>query len=539
MQNIKILHSTYIALNDTSYNLRKALKHYKAIPLLLIMIIILNSAACGRKGESSDANTCAYDVSGPRPGDTSVNDASIPDTDQSMSELPIDRSQFYGETLVIYALSRNSNSIATIADEYMRQNPSITIDIIGFGGNLDRARQETSIALGDIALPAGAPPVTSPVLIESTLVNPNDTHHFVNWTPFIDATPYLNDHNFFMNVINAMKVEGFLYEFPLTFLFDLIAANHTIPYLTQAMETYEDGITMYQLLGIMLNFNTTGYHPFDPDQPMYLLHNFDVGYGFESLHDCFNSETGTAEFNNQRFIDFLNHAREATYPDRMFGEDYAPHFVTMNSPDWAFVIWKYFFINIRTSISNNVIAFRTNHLRSVFSGATPIISSQGALIIIPAAAYVLSVQATPVHQDLAWDFIQFMASVEGSQAAYRSIRSRQQGNELGGSVATRERLPMIPVNRDAARFTVSADWPATGNFCNLTFMLTGTINGEVAIPLMNDWLDDISDMPMVLAQTWPDAVRLTLQDFHNGAISAADAAVLIQDLIEFESVRIE
>ena len=127
-----------------------------------------------------------------------------------------------------------------------------------------------------------------------------------------------------------------------------------------------------------------------------------------------------------------------------------------------------------------------------------------------------------------------MASEEGIRAAYRSISSA----ELGFGM-TRTRLPMMHINREAARFSVVANWPATGIFCNLAFMLTGTTYSDEAIPKMYDWLDVIGEMPMVLAHTWPGAVSLILKDFHNGAISATDAAVLIQDLIAFEMAGTE
>jgi len=524
MKNINILQTVGIDLADTSHDLCKALKQHKATSLLLIVMIVLSLAACSRRSESSDADAHTYEGAGPRPegtttGDTNVPHA-IPDTGQEVDIHLIDRTQFYGETLTIYAVSRFSNNIAVFADEFMRQNPGITIEIITFGHDMTRARRDVNTVLENIAAQE-APHVAPPVLIESTLVNTHYTHHFENWGPFIDATPDINNYNFFMNVINAMTLDGYLYEFPITFLYSMVAANNTIPGLVHAMEMYEDGITMYRLLGLMRNFNTTRFHPDVPDQPMYFLHNFDVGYGFEYLHDSFNSETDVSEFNNQRFIDFLNHAREATYPGKVFDEDYAPDFPTMASPDWAFTIWRYFFINVGAMDYHGVMAFRRDDLRTYFSGATPIVSEQGELIITPAATYVLSTHATTIQQALAWDFIQFLSSEEGARAVYLDI-----GILL--------RAPMMHINRETARFIFRADWSTISNFCELTFILTGTTDGDMAIPVMYDWIDTLGNMPMVLAQTWPDAVRLVLQDFHNGAISAADTAVLIQDLIEFE-----
>jgi len=499
------------------------------------MIVVLSLAACGRGSDSNETDTYTYAETGPRPGDTTTGDANVPDTipytGQETDVQLVDRTPFYGETLTIFALSSNSNDITAIANEYMRQNPGVTIEITTFAGNLERARHETSIALGDIALPAGAPPVTPPVLIESVMVNPYDTHHFKNWTPFIDATPSFNDYNFFMNVIDAMTADGYLYEFPLTFLFGLVTANHTIPGMTQAMEMHEGGITMRQLLGLTRNFSTIAYNPIDYEEivSMYFLHNFDAGYGFDFLRGSL--ETGVADFNNQHFIEFLNHAREVTFSGKVFGEDYAPLIPHVRNFA-SLVIWRYFFIDIGANANPGVMTAWRWGTRQFFSGATPIVSSQGELIITPAASYVLSTRATPTQQDLAWDFMQFMASEEGTQAALRAMTSREQGN-------VRERLPLIPINRDAARFTVRADWPATGNLCDVTYMITGTTNRDEAVPIMDRWLDDIGAMPMVLEQTWPDAAHLILEDFHNGAISAAEAAVLIQDIMQIEMAGME
>jgi len=514
------------------------------------MIVALNLAACGRRDESSDTDTYAHDGAGPRPGETSMGNDNIPDTGQTALELPVDRSLFYGETLVIYALSRYSNNITAIANEYMRLNPDITIEIISFRGDLTRAIQETSIALGEIVTHAQAPRITPPVLIESSLVNPRDTHHFANWIPFINATHDFNDYYFFMNVIDAMAVDGFLYEFPLNFSFNVIATNYSIPGLPQAMQEYRNGITMYQLMGLMRYFNTTGYHPDMPDMllPMYLWHNFDIWHGFTFFHHAPDSETGIADFNSQRLIDFLTHARETTAPDKIFGENFAPSLLAAATSDFI-EIWRYFFFNVGMNDKHDVMPYRPNDVRDMifgsvplmFADATPIVNEHGELIITPTAAYVLSAHATPAQQDLAWDFMQFMASDAGVRAASRSMA-------LQPSIGiVRERLPMMHINREAARLSIRENWLGpdslwhdSGAFCILATILTATRDSEVAIPHMtHNWLDDIGDMPMVLAQTWPDTVRLTLQDFHNGMISAEEAAILIQGLIEFEMAGVE
>jgi len=549
MRNTDKSQAARITPINALHNQKIALKQHLSITLLLIMMTALCLAACGRRNVSSDADTYMYDGIGPRPGGTSVGGSSVPDTNQVVPELQIDRSPFYGETLVIYALSRYSNNITAIANEYMRLNPGISIEIISFRSNLERAIQETSIALGSIATHAQASSTAPPVLIESALVNRRDTHLLANWVPFINATPSFNDYNFFMNAFNAMTKDDYLYEFPLAFSFNMVATNRDILGLTQAMNVDENGITMYRLLRLMRDFNTTGYHPnpYVPDLRMYLWHNFDVGHGFDYLHYSSCLETSAAGFNSQHFIDFLYHAREATHPDKIFGEDYAPPLRASVSLDWDFVIWRYFFLNIGVSDYHDIMHIPTETrdiifrpASTIFTGAVPIVSNQGELIITPTTAYVLNAGATPVQQDLAWDFMQFMASEAGTKAASRSIFSHQ---SRGGIV--RERLPMMPINRDAARFSIRENWPDSdmhrtrGTFCLLAVMLTGTRNSEVAIPLMDDWLDDIGNMPMVLAQIWPDTVRPILQDFHNGAISAAETAMLIQGLIEFEMAGME
>jgi len=546
MKNIEIIQTTMIGI---SYSL-KALKQRPAILLLLLMIIALGLPACGRRGESPEADySYSHEGSGPRPEGTYAGDANISGTGPEADVQSIDRSQFYGETLTIYTQSRDSNNITAIANEFMRLNPGVTIDIISFGGNLERAIRETSIALGEVVLPADAPPVTPPVLIESALVNPRSTHHFVNWLPFIYPTPDFNNYNFFMNVIDAMTLDGYLYKFPITFSFNMIAANHTIPGLIQAMGAYEDGISMYQILGLMRSLNTTGYHHEETDQPMYLWHNFDAGHGFEFLQDSFDSETGIPEFNNQRFIDFLDHAHEATHPGKVFGEDYAPPPHVIASPDWTFAMWRYFFSNIDVSDNIEVTAFFTGFPRHdvilgtflYFTGATPIVSERGELIITPTASYVLYAGTSLVQQALAWDFMQFMASEEGARAASWSLNSM----ELGFGM-TRERLPMMNINRDAARFSVYNNSPTPGIFCTLTYMLAGagddsdeTVTTSEAIQIKYDWMDAIGEMPMVLVQARPDAARYILQDFHNGVISAEEAAMFIQGLIEFEIAGME
>jgi len=497
----------------------------KAALLLLIMIVTLNMIACGRNTQSLDDVSAQADGTGPRPGDTTVGGANIPDTGQLEAEQLMDRTHFYGETLTIYALSRYSNNIAAFADEYMRRNPGITVEITTFGSNLSRAIDQTTAAL------AGG---TAPVLMEAVMVNTHNTGYFADWLPLINATADFNDYNYFMNVINAASASGYLYAFPLTFSFSIVATNNLVSGLYQAMEMYSDGISMSRLLELARTYNIPGSNPYT-EYPMYLWHNFDVGFGFEYMHGFFDPETRMVDFNNQRFIEFINYARAITYPDKEFGlfEDHlVPSLGARSTSSIVFGWWRYLFHYIRICDNHDLhgnAQLAMEHL--YFAGSAPIVSDQGELIITPMETYVLNARATPVEQALAWDFMQFMVSAEGTLAISTHIPPV---HHLSGMTIIRGRLPMMSINRETARVVVAVNWPnVTHHFCSMALRLTGNTGSEVA-PSVNARLADIGSMPMVLAQTVPRAVNEVLPNFHYGNITAEEAALLIQGHASFD-----
>jgi len=469
--------------------------------LLLTVIIILCFAACGRNNEQTEADASNQaEGAGPRPGDTASGADLIED------EPFFDRDQFYGETLTVSVLSRYRNFIMRFADAFMWQNPGVTVELISFGDNLSRALEETS---------AGLASGTAPVLMESVLVNSRHTHYFEDWLRFIDTTPDFNNDNYFMNVFDAAILNDSLYEFPLTFTFGMVAANRTIPGLTQTMEMYGDGITMSQLMELRNLMHFTG-------NPMYLWYNFDVNHGLWGyLQNFFNLETRMVDFNNQRFIDFISYAREATRPDMMFDSFNDLFHGTPSSVHWMGAINVECEEECSQSFLFRYMAMNRNYDFAgqiddvLFTGATPIVSDQGDLIITPMRTHVLNAGATPVQQALAWDFMQFLVSAEG----HRIVEG------MG--------LPMLSVNRETARFTVERNWPSwDARHSSIGIRISGTTGNE-AIQNTIERLIALGDMPMILAQTLPYYAYGTLRDFHYGAVSAEETAQLIQEQVEF------
>jgi len=451
--------------------------------LLITVVMTFSLVSCGGS-DNEPAETTTYTQNDITETTNQTTDTTQPEPDS------LDR--FRDETLTISIFA--DNFIRPFIHVFMVQNPGVTVDVIDFAGNWERGREQTNLQLMT---------GTAPALLDSSFVDyrdPSVARFLIDWFPIMDADPYFNEDDFFMNVFHASAIGGRLYAFPHAFSYTMVTANSTIPGLTQAFEGFGDGITASQLLDLHRQTPT--------ESPMFFERNFDVTWGmWEYLHNFIDMETHWVDFDNQRFIDFIYYAREITSPDTNFGWMTAST-VTSQEEEAA---WsqRYFFQYTTPRLFQYLIDFEEDLL---FASAIPIVSDHGELVMHTWRAHALNAQATPVQQDLAWEFMRFLASVE-SHASSNVWRTH-----------------IMPVNRNLLRFAIEREMFNDIDYLTQQYGWRPYGNRDDIIENVITRLTTIGDLPMVSQQapeTIQSIIMEALEDFHFGLVSGEETA---QDL---------
>jgi len=255
---------------------------------------------------------------------------------------------------------------------------------------------------------------------------------------------------------------------------------------------------------------------------MYLERNFDVSWGmfWGYVHSFINVETREVDFNNQRFIDFLNDSRELTSPDTGFGDFVWPLGRLATSPAEE-TAWsqRYFFHKHRLASHQYFLDFQEDLL---FTGATPITDSYGRMLL-GIYGLVLSVQATPIQQALAWELMRFMQSMDAP-------------NVIGGWPLNNN------VNREVQSMAISSLFRERMDI--VTFQhgrrLVGT--RPEAIESINAQVNAVREMPMTTVQVpWiiENIIRESLENFHFGLVSAEQTAQDLQNRLTLVMMEVE
>jgi len=486
-------------LNIMNNSLQKRWVLVTSTALLLTIVLALSLVSCGRNNESPESGTSGQTVGGPRPGDAA--DVEFDDTHiLHISQTPAadDPNRFYGQTLIIS--SAFTDTLERLARSYMLLNHGVTVEVI------ESSREETAMML----MTGGAP-----ILMCHRLVDVFDSRtagFHADWLPIMDAEPGFDENNYFMNIFDASTVNGRLYNFPITFEFNFVTANNTVPGLADAMERYSilyNGITTSQLMGL--------HRTFVAQSPLLHDQNFDILVGAgNSINDFFDWDTGQVDFYNHSFIELINSARTFTNPNRELGAWWG---INTNTPAIVGALSEmYMFYYIPPLMLEFILDFDGDW---IFTGTTPIVNNQGELVVRTVEAYVLNAAATPIEQALALDFMQFAASRLG-----RYVVASQ--SHMGFSFVTYQPF-FFPVNRDALLFEI------TGNLVDIITTaavhnrgITGT-RAEIA-ERAYEQLSVVGEMPM--AQIQPDhihgIINNALRDFHIGLTTADQVAYSLQ-----------
>ena len=228
--------------------------------------------------------------------------------------------------------------------------------------------------------------------------------------PFLENDPDFNEDDYFMNVIEAFKYKGGLYNFPLNFNVQLIGVNlHINNELVDAFKKY-DKVSVWDLLDLYQKFNPSQYYLYENFNPPRLL--------LAEIDSFVDREKGACDFINKRFLDLLNNS----------------HIATAKSYDWRFEEYydAWFSLEAETELSKKYMFQRVgkDSFQYIipqkedknFTHFIPLASDDGKVMISTVFAPTqIAVSMGSKHKEAAWGFIKYL--IQARESAYHGINS--------------------------------------------------------------------------------------------------------------------
>ena len=452
---------------------------------LLALALVFAIAACSSSGNSEGGDPAA-----------DTNHAQ-PNVEHIVNP---DKSLFDGETLTIAIVEELKWQ--ELASRYMRENPGVTIEIISYfdererDGNFDRIKEKIATQL----MTGGGPVLINDFLVD--YLHPRSTHFFTDWLPIMNADPDFSEDDWFMSVFNAMHVNGKFLSFPTWIAYEMVVANKAIPGLAEALEA-KDSVTVPELFELHRSISSDEQYFFEPrNATVTFFSDYYIG-------EFLDIETGWADFNNARFIEFLKNARSIDNPNEhiILCTIISPAEEVLASENYAFIftdnwLWQYAY----------------DFEESLFTGLTPVVNGNGEMKLTPYESFILNVNATPVQHALAWNFVKF--AMQSSQHAFLSSTNRLQ-HRRGGDIVMADEMEI--------RFMNQLGWKIEPS-------------KEEAVEDVITKMAAFADLPMFNSRGLPYAILGVIQEairnYSRGLVSAEQTAADLQNKIELVFMEI-
>jgi ABC-type glycerol-3-phosphate transport system substrate-binding protein len=404
----------------------------------------------------------------------------------------------------------------------MAENPGVNIIIIPvhMGWEGDPFYEETKRQFSERVHWEPAPVMTGIDCVDWQ--DPQVTQTLLDLYPLMATDPEWRDEDWFMNIFHSMSDDGRLYAFPTSFYYSLLTVNNMIPGLSEAFEGAE-GVTDAELLDIHREMSESSELLFMPD--------FDVTAIMDSSFDSFlDIKTGRVDFDNERFIELIEHSRNVTEPGKEFG-------IVIYSDDPTAIIDLEHYARSYLFRSTGPCDWNYTHFLDYeadlpFSGLIPIVNGRGELIAYPGSGFVISTFATPIQQALAWDFLKFMCD---------PANILQPITDPDRIIPQRYPVSMQTTNREQLRSIIEWDLiempDIIRGFNNIGWTVAGS--DEELVESVIDKMTAFSEMPMA-AQTdtsydfifgMDGVIQTVLREFHYGRITAEEAARELQEQV--------
>ena len=419
-----------------------------------------------------------------------------------------DVSPFYGETLTVLVDHSwfGRHRIRAMADNFIRMHPGVNIEFIMLHDIRDKFESRYNDYVDIMCLLRNE---TAPVLIQTsatwtveetelgTIVNPKFMNtelrsFFADWLPVMANHPGFDPSEWNMNVLNASRIHGELFNFPAYQQIRFETANRNIPGLAQTFGV-KDAITVNELVELYAWHGGFGAGEYLSNLTML---QYLVAYVFPNF---FNTSDGTVAFYSEEFIELMQYLYyHVNFTDGVYVT------IDHNFNCWHFVMDEllsdnFFFKTLHDGFFRYE-AFLFTRYDAYFINPLPVVTNDGRLIANTGwwdstYSWILNTH-DPVLQALAADFLLFMAGVFGGGVDYRN----------------------------SPFYAQSASWGIFG----IPARLGGTANFETVVERHWRWFENDHRIPS-WARLWREG--------YSPEVAAERIVALISRLGEMEMVR--
>ncbi|MCL2171417.1 MAG: hypothetical protein FWB71_04630 [Defluviitaleaceae bacterium] len=335
-------------------------------------------------------------------------------------------------------------------------------------------------------------------------------NYFVDWFDILNADPYFNEDNWFMNVFRALSVNSRLTIFPLGFKFEAAVYRQEIPDLHEAFASRET-VTTNNLMHIIENFET----PTGGTRILGMNSYYAVLF---NLYQFLDEHAGRVEFNTPEFIELITRANSSrsSAPAGPFVSWARDMFMP---PDSVAHATEDLVLRWLTPRSIQPLIIQNNEWNGL-KGSSFITNNTGQLLIYTSRpAFALSAGATYAQQAAAWKFTQFFHDIANS-----TLQTAPMHGVMAFVPVYRPHLAtMIP-------YALEDNQMRTLRF-GLPFEWWDAANREIIYNIYTR----AGKMPMTHVRPASEPIinilYNILMDFHNGFITAQQAADYLQNRI--------
>jgi multiple sugar transport system substrate-binding protein len=411
---------------------------------------------------------------------------------KSGDEIPLNK------ILSISVVYNHPSNIKEFAWLYMEENPEVTIKINDYEYDYFRYQQQTLTSLM-----AGS----ADDIFESYPINykdPKIVRYLADFRQFMNSQGEYNTDDRYMNVYDALSYNNKLYAYPISITFYMVAANKTIS------DSFSDAFSDYESISIfdMLNIAKT----FKTDKTYYVMYDTDFSVLFYYVFNSFiDFDKRVCDFNNPKFIDFLDTAKRYTRTDVIYTQLNEPPLYSQELEESAGLLYYFY----RLSQHKYLFDYEEN---TTYANPKPFVNNKKELIITPSVAF--SINASSNNKELAWDFIKFMENTADNNAEIFYLNGGY-GNYSVVKKWVQNEMPNLI-------YTYIED---------LTFNFEYHIKGDLETQMENAvWqIDKYLNMPMTMvsygASSWFENAVETLEKYFLDALTAEQTAVEIQNKV--------
>lgn len=479
------------------------MKNYLKTSIIVLLVLALSLSACVKNEDKTETPQ----TSSVTDADVDTGTEQISEFDEITNEATADNAasgesalnSAEGEKKVITLSLCWDYYIEEAADRFMKLHPDVEIKINSYSGEMVKYMTQVPASL----MAGNADDILDGFGV--SFQNPSTVKLLADFYPLMQADQSFNEDDYFTNVFKALEYKGGLYIFPISFTYNLVAVNNRVQgNLRDKFSQYShlnsfDLMDIYKSMQAENDSNIAGY---------YLHDSFDVNNAFYSLKDSFiDVENKTCDFNNERFINFLNEAKSITDPEKEYL--YSNNGIVYSQENEEARSNKYLFQIFSADSFQYILEFEEG---MPFGDPVPFTNGHGQINITPLKNFCIN--GNSENKELAWEFLKFMADGEDTDSS--------EGYPF---------IPPIPVNKKVLtdRYMIEVPKRINGYEKDFGWHIKGDL--ETASKKVISLTNEFNNMPMYFYNDFGlnGLISDPLAQFNDGQMTAEQIASELQN----------